>query len=142
MPDLIGENTWKNSVRQLQETDPAAPSTWDPIHQDLINNDVYLKTRVDATAGEVNAARAGRPNLNDRLNQMQLETLSGVGNFAGPVGTTITHNMGHTNYRVRITPTENPGGYLGEVWITKAANAFVIFNSGKWTGSFDYQVLT
>ncbi|WP_027364030.1 hypothetical protein [Desulfotruncus alcoholivorax] len=142
MPDLLGQNTWKDRVRQLEETDPAAPSTWDPIHQDLINNDVYLKTRFDATKTEVENARGGYANLDARLDQMELETLSGTGNFAGPTGATVTHNLGHTNYRVRITPTQNPGGYLGEVWVVKAANTFVVYNSGKWTGGFDYQILT
>lgn len=142
MADLIGEAVYKDRVRQLEETDPAAPETWDPIHQDLINNDVYLKGKVDTVTGEVEAARGAEASLSDRLNQLELETSSGSASFAGPGGTTITHNLGHINYRVRVTPTQDPGGYLGEVWVIKAANTFVVYNSGKWTGSFEYQVLT
>ncbi len=142
MPDLVGQEAWKDRVRKLEETDPAAPPTWDPIHQDLINNDVYLKARFDATKSEVETARGGHANLDSRLDQIQLETLSGSGNFAGPSGTTVTHNIGHTDYMVRITPTDDPGGYLGDVWVVKAANTFMVYNSGKWKGSFDYQILT
>ncbi|KUK52031.1 MAG: hypothetical protein XD78_2252 [Desulfotomaculum sp. 46_296] len=47
MAVLTGTPVYKNNVRKLEPTDPAAPETWDPIHQDLINNDVYLKQQVD-----------------------------------------------------------------------------------------------
>lgn len=67
MPDLIGQNLYKDRVRQMEATDPAVPNTWNPIHQDLINNDVALKTLVDGkaaaththTAAEVGASPTG-----------------------------------------------------------------------------------
>lgn len=64
----------------------------------------------------------------------------GSANFAGPAGVTITHNLGHTNYKVMITPTADPGGFLGEVWVVKAANTIVVYNSGSATTSFDWQI--
>lgn len=142
MADIIGQSVWKDRVRQHETTDPVAPTTWNPIHTDLINNDVYLKGRVDGVDNEVQAARGGYGNLDARLDAMVLATQNGASNFAGPAGVTITHNLGHTNYRVRVTPTVDPGGYLGEVWVVKSANTFVVYNSGKWTGAFDWQILT
>lgn len=139
---LTGVDVYKDNVRELVETDPAHPTTWNPIHQDLINNDVHLKTQLTGTQNEIATARAGEASLNDRITQLQLETSGGSDNFGSEAGTTITHNIGHTNYRVRITPTADPGGYLGEVWVVKAANTFVVYNSGKWTGGFDWQILT
>lgn len=142
MPDLIGQDVYKDRVRELEITDPAHPSTWNPNYQDLINNDVHLKGQVTGVQDEIAAARVAEATLNDRITQLQLETSSGSNNFGSISGTTITHNIGHTDYRVRITPTADPGGYLGDVWVVKSANTFVVYNSGKWTGAFDWQILT
>lgn len=139
---LVGADVYKDNVRELVETDPAHPTTWNPIHQDLINNDVHIKTQLTGTQSEIETARAGEASLGDRITQLQLETSGGSDNFGSEAGRTITHNIGHTDYRVRITPTADPGGYLGEVWVVKAANTFVVYNSGKWTGGFDWQILT
>jgi hypothetical protein len=67
--------------------------------------------------------------------------LTGSANFTSTTGTTIPHAIGHTNYRVSITPTQNPNGYLGEVWVIKATNSFTVFCSGSATTSFDYIAL-
>lgn len=61
--------------------------------------------------------------------------------FAGASGRTITHNYGHTNYQLVINPTADSQGLLGEVWISKAANTAVIYNSGAAVTAFDYTVL-
>lgn len=142
MTDLIGQNLYKGTVRQLEPTDPAAPTTWNPIHQDLVNNDAHLKALADGTNAEVIAAREGKASLLANVQSLRLSTLSGSSTFAGPAGQTITHNLGHTNYRVRITPTVDPAGYLGEDWVVKSANTFVVYNSGKSKVAFDWQILT
>lgn len=64
----------------------------------------------------------------------------GSANFAGPNGVTITHNLGHTNYKVMITPTADPQGFLGEVWVVKSANTIVVYNSGSATTAFDWLI--
>jgi hypothetical protein len=61
--------------------------------------------------------------------------------FAGSTGCTITHNYGHTDYQIIINPVADPGGYLGEIWISKANNTAVVYNSGTATGNFDYLIL-
>lgn len=64
-----------------------------------------------------------------------------VSAFAGPTGVTLTHNYGHTGYQVLINPKADPGGLLGEVWVVKAANTAVIYNSGAAVTAFDYTIL-
>jgi len=48
-------------------------------------------------------------------------------------GVSCTHNIGSTNYKVSVTPTSNPAGTLGEIWVTKATNTCVIYCSGSTT---------
>lgn len=62
-------------------------------------------------------------------------------NFAGATGCTITHSYGHTDYQVIVNPTQDPAGYLGEVWFSKAANTVVVYNSGTAAGTFDYVII-
>ena len=62
----------------------------------------------------------------------------GASTFAGSTGQTITHSLGHQNYKVAITSTANPGGFLGEVYIIKSDNTIVVYNSGTATGAFEY----
>jgi len=70
------------------------------------------------------------------------DVLTGNANFNGATGTTITHSVGHTNYDVGVIPTQNPGGYLGEVFVSKSANSFVVYNSGTATTAFQWTLLT
>ena len=46
-----------------------------------------------------------------------------------------------TNYSVTITPTSNPGGNLGEVYVLKYAGYFRVYNSGTSTASFNAIVI-
>jgi len=66
---------------------------------------------------------------------------SGSSTFNSTTGRTIAHTVGNTAFEISITPTANPGGYLGEVWVIKAANTFTVYNSGSSTVGFDW-VLT
>lgn len=66
--------------------------------------------------------------------------ITGTSTFAGSAGRAVTHNIGHTNYRVLITPTQDPQGYLGEFWVLKQANTFVVYNSGSAATAFDWEV--
>ncbi|NHM25473.1 hypothetical protein G7K71_08690 [Desulfofundulus sp. TPOSR] len=142
MADIVGQPIWKDRVRKHEASDPVAPSTWDPIHTDLINNDVYLKGQIDALNNEVAAARGGYANLDARLDALETQTLQGESTFNSTAGRTITHNLGHTNYIVNIVPLQDTGGDLGDVYISKAANAFTVYNTGGFTGSFRYQLIT
>ncbi|PIC59116.1 hypothetical protein CSV80_00910 [Sporosarcina sp. P12(2017)] len=47
MANLTGTASYVNVLRQLEATDPAHPSTWNPNYQALINNDVFLKALIE-----------------------------------------------------------------------------------------------
>lgn len=142
MADLIGTAVWKDKIRKLETTDPGHADTFNVEYQDLINNDVYLKGEVDSVKNEVVAARAGKPTLNDRLLALESQTLQGESTFNSTSGRTITHSLGHTNYIVNIRPLEDTKGDLGDVWISKASNAFTVYNTGGFVGAFRYQIMT
>lgn len=63
----------------------------------------------------------------------------GSANFTGNSNyTSIAHNLGNTPSFVIATPTSNPDGYLGEIWVTKDATNIYVYNSGSHTGTFDW----
>jgi hypothetical protein len=69
------------------------------------------------------------------------QPLKGSSAFNSTTGVIINHTIGHTNYYPTITPKTNPDGFLGEVWVEKAANSFKVFCSGSSTVAFDYVVV-
>lgn len=65
----------------------------------------------------------------------------GASTFNGyATGRVITHNIGHQDYDVRIMPTADPAGNLGEVWITKANSTVAIKCSGAALTAFEYVI--
>ncbi|WP_036688648.1 hypothetical protein [Paenibacillus tyrfis] len=58
MADLIGSPNFKDRVRKLEESDNAVPETWGPIHQTLINNDVFLSGQLANQAQDINKAQS------------------------------------------------------------------------------------
>lgn len=64
--------------------------------------------------------------------------LEGSDNFNSIIGTSINHSIGHTDYRVCVTPTENPNGFLGEIWVEKSINNIMVMCSGSTSIKFDY----
>lgn len=109
---------------------------------DLGNNPAYLEPRI--TELENRPTFSG--DYNELVNKPDLSQIAkildeGSANFNSTTGTIIPHSIGHTNYFVRITPTQNPNGYLGEVWIEKSATSFKVCCSGTATTSFEYVVI-
>jgi hypothetical protein len=78
-------------------------------------------------------------NLNKMAQNVDFQPGAAVA-FAGSSGRTITHNYGHTDYMLMINPVEDTEGYLGDVWITKAANTAVVYNSGDAVTDFEYVI--
>lgn len=78
-------------------------------------------------------------NLNKMAQNVDLQPDAMVA-FAGSAGRTITHNYGHTDYMVQIDPVEDTVGYLGDVWVSKASNTAVVYNSGDAVTDFDYVI--
>lgn len=64
---------------------------------------------------------------------------SGMGSFAGGnQEVTITHGGGKAPQFVDVRPSENPGGFLGEVWVRWDETNIYVGNSGSFTGGFSY----
>ena len=67
------------------------------------------------------------------------EIETGSSTFAGNESeVTISHGLGSVPSYVGVTPTSNPSGYLGEVWVRKDANNIYVGNTGEHTGTFDW----
>lgn len=68
---------------------------------------------------------------------------TGTGTFPGG-GTTkkVAHGLGAVPSYVNVMPTENPGGYLGEVWVGALDSVyFTIGNTGSYTGQFRFMAV-
>jgi hypothetical protein len=145
MANLAETATWEAGVYQIEETDPVqgGPNGVDNLpHKHLANRAKYLKQEQDAVKSELAAARGTYDNLDARLDAMATQTLQGESTFNSTSGRTISHSLGHTNYIVNLVPLTTTDGDLGDVYISKASNAFTVYNTGGFTGTFRYQLIT
>lgn len=111
----------------------------------------YTKTEIDSPTRDHKGTWQGyTPNMiGDAILSQRIQALEnskvtvtrGASTFNGTVGTIITHTIGTTNYDVVVTPTANPNGYLGEVWVVKANNNFKVCNSGTAVTAFSYMII-
>jgi hypothetical protein len=72
------------------------------------------------------------------------QAMSGSSVFAGlSVAKTISlpTTMANTNYAVNVQATEATNGNLGEVWVVKTTTSITVYNTGSFTGAFDWMVL-
>lgn len=67
-------------------------------------------------------------------------TIRGSSTFNTTSGRAITHDLGTTSFVITITPTANPNGTIGEVWVAKTTSTVTVYNSGSFTGAFDYVI--
>ena len=143
---VLTETTqWENTVNQIEVTDPALGGPSGPVNiapRQLANRTQYLKQQLGNAQTEITNARGGKTSLADRLNALETQTLQGDLSFAGTTGVTVSHSLGHTNYIVNVSATANTNGDLGDVYISKAANAFTVYNTGGYRGQARYQITT
>lgn len=100
----------------------AINSAGDPVDWEAF---AEIKTNVDL----VNASVSGEYNTST---------------FAGTGGRAITFATAQadTNYTVVVTPSADPGGSLGEVWVgSLTVNGFTVYNSGTATTAFRWKVV-
>ena len=145
MANLAETATWEAGVYQIEETDPVqgGPNGVDNLpHKHLANRAKYLKQEQDGLKSEITTARSTFANLDARLDALETQTLQEESTFNSTSGRTISHSLGHTNYIVNVVSLADTGGDLGDVYISKAANAFTIYNTGGFTGAFRYQLIT
>jgi len=61
----------------------------------------------------------------------------GSGTFNSFSGVTISHSLGVIPTSIQITASDDPDGYMGEVWVANATSTtFDVFCSGTHTGGF------
>ena len=137
-------SAWVEDIYQIEVTDPALGGENGPVNtapRQLANRTQYLKGRADSVENELAAARGGKSTLAERINGLDMATSQGDLAFAGTRGQTVTHNLGHTNYVVNVSATTDTGGDMGDVYISRAANAFTVYNTGGYRGGARYQIM-
>nr|DAF00707.1 MAG TPA: hypothetical protein [Caudoviricetes sp.] len=136
--------TWENDIYQIEVTDPALGGESGPVNtapRQLANRTLYLKEHMDGAENEIRQARGSKGSLAERINALEGATAQGDFIFAGTRGQTVIHNLGHTNYVVNVSATTYTGGDLGDVYISRAANAFTVYNTGGYRGGARYQIM-
>lgn len=143
---VLTETTqWENTVRQIEVTDPVLGGADGPINsapRQLANRTQYLKAQLTTAQTEIANARGTKTTLSDRLTALETQTTQGDLSYAGTAGVTVSHTLGSTNYTINIMPTANTSGDLGDVYVSKAANAFTVYNTGGFRGQARYQIIT
>lgn len=145
MGNLAETVQYEAGIYQIEEVDPVqggAAGIDNLPHKQLANRAAYLKQQVDSVSSEVTTARGTFANLGARLDSLNTQTLQGESVFASTSGKTVSHSLGNTNYIVNVISIQDTGGDLGDVYISKASNAFTVYNTGGFTGSFRYQLIT
>jgi hypothetical protein len=150
------ESYINSSVAQITSTENSALSAldakkasivsyMDSITEGAIRRD--MGTLTDLTTNDktslvnaINELDSSISSVNDIAIKAKEIVLEGSSSFNSNTGVVINHNIGNTNYYVIITPTQNPNGYLGEVWVEKSNYSFKVLCSGSATTTFDYVV--
>ena len=103
-----------------------------------------LFAKIDALSSEVRILPTEiDTSFSDRINLKNLSSTQlviGSANFNGPTGTTVYHRLGHTMYKVQVTPTEAPNVGIGDIWVVKDSKFFTVFSNGSVTTKFDWAV--
>ena len=98
-----------------------------------------LSSEVRILPTEINTTFSDRVNL---LNLSSTQLVVGSESFNGPSGTVVFHGLGHTNYKVQITPSEAPNVGIGDIWTIKDSKFFTVYTNGSTTTQFDWAVST
>ena len=113
--------------------DSALPAKATPLPTDLVRI-------VSDPAGTPASMIASLANITKGLSGANLPGRRGASTFNGPAGRTVAiADIGTTDYKVTITPVA-VGAYIGNISVgSKAANSFVVYNSGSDVATaFDY----
>lgn len=142
---LTETSQWDATINQIEVTTPVLGGADGPMNtapRQLANRTQYLKAKTDTIRSEIDAAKGTSTSLAERMNKLESQTAQGEIAFAGTTGRTVAHSIGNTNYIVHVTPLEDTKGDLGDVYFSKANNAFTIYNTGGFRGMFRYQILS
>lgn len=143
MANLKETATWEAGIFQIETTTPALGGEDGPVNtapRQLANRTQYLKTQTDALNKAVAAGAGSAGSIDARFRAVEKTSTMGDFQYGGTDGTTVPHGIGNTNYSVYVTPSEQTGGDLGDVYIEKSQNSFTVYNSGGFTGNGRYQI--
>lgn len=120
------------------------PHNVNKTHVGLGNVQNYgIATQAQAEAGTANNKYMTPLRTKQAIQALQAVKSISLGNstFNSTAGRVITHNLGHTNYFVMVTPTANTRGYLGEVYVVIGSNSFTVYNTGSAKTAFAYLII-
>ena len=144
MANLTETATWDDGIFQIETTTPLLGGEDGPMNKaqkQLANRTKYLKQQHETLENEVKTARGSKATLNERISSLEKTTLQGDFSFNGTTGVTISHSLGNTNYIVNVAATAATNGDLGDIYISKAGNAFTVYNTGGYCGTARYQIM-
>ena len=135
----------KTSVKALFMSSPTAAGTGTlgKIYASA-GNETEVKVYTPANfATQILALGGTTKNSHTHTEVNGLTPIRGSSTFNGVSGRVImlSSSRANTNYSVAVTPTAQPNGNLGEVWVIKATDRFTVYNSGSATTAFDYIML-
>ena len=132
----------KGTARQVlaMNSDATAPE-WIASLQSLMTaeGDTVIATAANTPArlARGSAGQFLRINSGGTRPEWSTPYTMGTSTFAGSsTARTIAHDLGVIPTVVMITPSANPGGFLGEVWYTADATNISVFNSGTAVTGF------
>lgn len=127
-----GSNTYGVRVDSCRRADSAA-------NADNATNANYA-TNAGHSSTSNYSTTSGTANNAEKV--LGLTVKKGSAQFNSSSGRTVyISGFSNSGYAVSITPKSNPNGNLGEVWYTKYTDRFIVYNSGTFTGWFDYIII-
>ena len=144
MADITETSTWESTIPLLGITDAVLggdeSTNANKQAAKLANRTKYLKTQHESLNTEVTEARGTYTSLKDKLSSLATSVSQGDITLAGTAGVTVTHNLNSTAYAVDIMPGADTAGDLGDMYVTKTANAFTVYNTGGYRGTARYKI--
>ncbi len=138
--DIKSPKEFDQNVRVLEITDPAHADIFNPIFENLINNDAYLKDGIDssdtlkAASGTATSIQLSVPNMTSYTNLRKITFVATISNEGA--STTININgMGPKSlYKPNTTIAPKlTAGKAYEVWYNQASNCFFVKASAEGT---------
>jgi len=125
------------SVIKTATTDASANGGISKVFVDSGNG--YIQTATKAYFADQILALGSVKNAHthDSVNGLKIARYESSFAGAGSYRTVYISGFNSTNYGVSITPTSNPGGNIGEYYVTKYSGYFEVRNSGTSQASFD-----
>lgn len=137
---------------KISETFSSTSSIWETIEKlneffkDNSGVEDVIVSFYAQLSDEIKILQNNIGSLNNEFNTLshdieKMKPIYGSGIFNSVNGYKIYHYLNTLNYNVSITPTSNPNGKLGEIWVEKTRKECIVYCSGSTTlTTFDYLI--